>query len=45
MPRSRRDTDDLAFFPVLAADYETYAGHTIDGLRLRTMDQLAAEEA
>ncbi|WP_147916304.1 PoNe immunity protein domain-containing protein [Ruania zhangjianzhongii] len=39
------DTDDLVFFPVLAADYETFAGHTIDGLRLRTMDQLATDEA
>lgn len=39
------DTDDLAFFPVLAADYETFAGHTIEDLRLRTMDQLTAEEA
>lgn len=39
------DADDLAFFPVLAADYEVLAGHTIEALRLRTMDQLAAEEA
>ena len=39
------DTDDLLIFPVLAADYERFAGQSIDGLRLRTMDQLATDEA
>ena len=37
------DTDDLLIFPVLAADHDTFAGQSIDGLRLRTMDQLATE--
>lgn len=39
------DSSDLLFFPVLEADHATFGGRTIDGLRLRTMDQLAADEA
>lgn len=39
------DTDDLAFFPVLAEDYETFGGHTVAGLRLRTMEQVADDES
>lgn len=39
------DADDLAFFPVLAEDYETFGGHTVAGLRLRTMEQVADDES
>ena len=39
------DADDLAFFPVLAEDYETFGGRTVAGLRLRTVEQVADEEA
>lgn len=38
------DTDDLVFFPVLAADYETFGGHRVAGFRLRTMEQVADDE-
>ena len=39
------ETDDLVVLPVLAADHDTFADQIIDGLRLRTMDQLATDEA
>ncbi|HIZ36768.1 MAG TPA: DUF1911 domain-containing protein [Candidatus Ruania gallistercoris] len=39
------DADQVLVTPVLAADYEAFAGQVIDGYRIRSMEQLAADEA
>lgn len=39
------DTDDLIIVPVLAADHETFADQPSDGLRLRSIEQFAADQA
>jgi hypothetical protein len=38
-------SSDTLVVPVLAADHETFAGRTIEGYRVRSMERLAAEEA
>ena len=39
------DADQMLVAPVLAADHEAFAGQVIDGYRVRSMEQLAADQA